>query len=121
MYSVVEIKGHQYKVNAGDLIDVQKLSEEAGSTVDFNDVLFVAGDNYIVGAPVIKGASVKAKVIHHDRDRKIRILKRRPRGWKRTKGHRQEYTCLLITEINDGNGNIIKIDASSKNAEKYLK
>lgn len=121
MYSVVEIGGHQYKVKAGDLIDVQKLDQENGATVELDKVLFVGGDNAIVGAPTVKGAKVTAKVVRQDRDRKIIVFKRRPGGYQRKNGHRQHYTALLVTEINDGNGNTSKIDAKSKLAEKYLK
>jgi large subunit ribosomal protein L21 len=121
MYGVVEISGHQYKVQAGDLIDVEKLAKDAGSTVELDQVLFIGGDKPAVGAPVVKGAKVTAKVIMHDRSRKLIVFKRRPGGYKRRNGHRQHFTALLITEINDGNGNVTKIDKASKNATKYLK
>lgn len=121
MYGIVEIAGHQYKVQAGDLIDVEKLSKEAGSTIALDQVLFIGGDKPLVGAPVVKGATVSAKVIMHDRSRKLIVFKRKPGGYKRRNGHRQHFTALLITEINDGAGNVAKIDANSKNAQKYLK
>lgn len=121
MYGVVEIAGHQYKVQAGDLIDVEKLTNEAGSTIELNQVLFIGGDKTIVGAPTVNGAKVTAKVIMHDRSRKIIVFKRKPGAYKRKNGHRQHFTALLITEINDGAGKVAKIDSASKNAQKYLK
>ena len=121
MYGVVEIAGHQYKVQAGDLIDVEKLAHEAGSTINLDQVLFIGGAKPVIGAPVVKGAKVTAKVLMHDRSRKLIVFKRKPGGYKRRNGHRQNFTALLITEINDGNGNVSKIDKASKNAEKYLK
>jgi large subunit ribosomal protein L21 len=121
MYGVVEIAGHQYKVQAGDLIDVEKLAQEAGSTVNLDQVLFIGGAKPVIGAPVIAGAKVTAKVIMHDRSRKIIVFKRKPGTYRRKNGHRQHFTALLITELNDGQGNVAKIDASSKNAQKYLK
>jgi large subunit ribosomal protein L21 len=121
MYGVVEIAGHQYKVQAGDLIDVEKLAHEAGSTVNLDQVLFIGGAKPVIGAPVVKGAQVTAKVIMHDRSRKIIVFKRKPGTYRRKNGHRQHFTALLITEVNDGQGNVTKIDASSKNAQKYLK
>ena len=123
MYGIVEIGGHQYKVQPGDLLDVQKLkNEEEGATVKLDKVLFVGGgDQALVGAPTVEGASVSAKVIRHDRSRKEIVFKRKPGGYQRKKGHRQEYTALVITELNDGNGNTVKIDKKSKAAEKYLK
>jgi large subunit ribosomal protein L21 len=121
MYGVVEIGGHQYRVQAGDVLDVQKLSDEAGSTLELDKVLFVGGDKALVGAPTVSGAKVTAKVIRHDRSRKIIIFKRKPGAYKRKNGHRQHYTSLLITEVADGQGNTAKIEADSKNAKKYLK
>ncbi len=121
MYGVVEIQGHQYKVQAGDLIDVEKLAKDAGSSVELDQVLFIGGDKPQVGAPTVKGAKVTAKVIMHDRSRKIIVFKRKPGAYKRKNGHRQHFTALLITEVNDGAGNVAKIDAASKNAQKYLK
>ena len=63
MYGVVEIAGHQYKVKAGDVIDVQKLSAEAGSDVTLDKVLFVGGEKTSVGTPNVAGASVTARVV----------------------------------------------------------
>ncbi len=120
MYGVVEIGGHQYKVKAGDLIDVQKLTEEAGNTVDFDKVLFVGGDKAVVGTPTVAGAKVTAKVVKHDRSKKLIIFKRKPGAYKKKNGHRQPYTALLITELADGQGNTDKIDPKSDTAKKYL-
>ena len=120
MYGVVEIAGHQYKVSAGDLIDVEKLLAESGAIIDLEKVLFVGGDKPQIGTPEISGAKISAKVIRHDRSRKIIVSKRKKGLYRRKNGHRQHYTALLITEINDGNGNINKIDPSSKQAEKFL-
>ena len=121
MYSVVEIAGHQYKVKAGDLIDVQKLSDEVGSEVTLEKVLFVGGEKTAVGTPVVEGATVKAKIIRTDRARKIIVFKRKPGLYKKKKGHRQHYTCLLITEIADGSGQTDKIGKDSPAAKKFLK
>lgn len=121
MYGVVEIAGHQYKVQAGDVLDVEKLTNEAGSTVEFDSVLFVGGEKPVVGLPTVSGAKVVAKVIRHDRSRKVIVFKRKPGAYKRKNGHRQHYTALLITEVSDGNGNVSKIDAASKEAKKFLK
>ncbi len=121
MYGVVEIKGHQYRVSAGDIIDVEKMTEDEGNTIELDDVLFVGGETPLIGFPTVDGANIKAKVVKHDKSRKLLMIRRRPRGWKKTKGHRQNYTCLLITEISDGKGNVDTIDSSSKNAQKFLK
>ena len=70
MYGVVEISGHQYRVKTGDLIDVQKLSNEVGTDITLDKVLFVGGENVSVGTPVVKGAKIKARVVKTDRARK---------------------------------------------------
>lgn len=121
MYGVVEIAGHQYKVQAGDVIDVQKLSAEVGSDVTLDKVLFVGGEKTSVGTPNVAGASVTAKVIRTDRSRKLLVFKRKPGMYKKRKGHRQHYTSLFITELNDGQGSTDKVDAKSDRAKKYLK
>lgn len=120
MYGVVEIGGHQYKVKPGDLIDVEKVNNEAGSMIEINDVLFIGGNSPVVGQPKVNGAVVKAKIIRHDRDRKVIVYKRKPAGRRVKTGHRQYFTALVITEINDGKGNIAKIDSDSAAAKKYL-
>jgi large subunit ribosomal protein L21 len=120
MYGVVEIGGHQYRVAPGSLLDVEKLTAEEGSTVDFDQVLFIGGDKPLVGAPTISGAKITAKVIKHDRDRKILVFKRRPGLWQKKKGHRQHFTSLVITEVSDGQGNSAKIDKNSEEAKKFL-
>lgn len=122
MYSVVEINGHQYKVVPGQVIDVEKLSEKSeGSVVQFDKVLFVNSSNPLVGLPFVSGAKVVAKVIRHDRSRKMIVLRRRPGKYYRKNGHRQHYTALFITELHDGKGAVEKVAQDNKNAAKYLK
>lgn len=99
MYGVVEIKGHQYRVQAGDLIDVQKMDAEVGSTVELDNVLFVGGDSPKVGTPVVEGAKVVAEVVRQARSRKVIVLKRKPGRYVTKNGHRQHYTALKIKEI----------------------
>jgi large subunit ribosomal protein L21 len=120
MYSIVEIGGHQYKVQAGDLIDVQKLDQAEGSDVTFDKVLFVGGDKTEVGAPVVAGATVTARVVRQGRSRKVIVFKRKPGLYKKKNGHRQPYTGLLITEIKTGSGSA-SIDKNSDLAKKFLK
>lgn len=124
MYGVVEVSGHQYKVQAGDVIDVQKLQAEVGTDFETDQVLFVSADTNgapQVGKPTVSGAKVKAKVIKQDKSRKLLVFKRKPGLYQKKRGHRTHYTALLITEIDNGQGQIEKIDASSAKAKKYLK
>jgi len=121
MYGIVEVSGHQYRVSAGDIIDVEKLVGDEGSELELDQVLFIGGEQPQVGLPLVGGAKVKVKVIRQARSRKIVVFKRKPGAYRRKNGHRQHYTGLLVTEILDGQGKSSKIDPSSKNAEKYLK
>lgn len=114
MYTIVEIKGHQYKLSAGDLIDVDLLEAEVGATVTFDKVLLVGGTKTIVGVPTVGGAKVTAKVVKQGRGRKFFVLKRKPGGRRVKNGHRQSYTGLLITEVNDGQGGVAKAEAKAK-------
>ena len=99
MYSVVEIKGHQYRVAEGDIIDVQKMDAEVGSSVELDQVLFVGGDTPKVGTPTVSGASVTAEVIRQARSRKVIVMRRSPGKYRKKNGHRQHYTALKITKI----------------------
>jgi large subunit ribosomal protein L21 len=122
MLGIVHINGHQYKVSPGQILDVEKMKNtDEGSKVDLSNVLMVIDDQSTVGAPYISGAKVVAKVVRHDRSRKLIIFKRRPGKYYKKNGHRQEFTTLLITEIHDGKGKIAKIENDNKNAKKYLK
>ena len=99
MYSVVEVKGHQYRVKEGDKIDVELMDVKEGETIVLDRVLFIGGDAPKVGAPVVAGATVTAKVIRHGRSRKFFVLKRKPGKYVKKNGHRQHYTCLQIEGI----------------------
>ena len=116
MYGIVEISGHQYKVKTGDLIDVEKLKTEVGKMIQF-DALFIGGETPRVGTPIIKGASVAAKVLKHDAGRKKTVFRRSPGHYRKKRGHRQEYTALLITKIDDGQGKVDKIDPEKQKKE----
>ncbi len=103
MFAVVEIGGRQYKVAPNAKIDVELLETEAGKPVKFNKVLLVSKDDKEVeiGMPYLKGATVEAKVVKHFKGEKIRVFKFTPKKrFKKTQGHRQNYTQLEITAIN---------------------
>jgi large subunit ribosomal protein L21 len=99
MYAVVEIKGHQYKVKTGDIIDVERIDAEVGASLDLDQVLFIGGDAPKVGTPSVAGAKVVATVKRQARSRKIIIFKRKPGNRQTKNGHRQHYTCLEIKDI----------------------
>ncbi len=101
MYALVEIKGKQYKAQEGDVLKVDKIDMETGSTIEFDTVLMVAdGDSTVVGKPYIEGAKVTAVLEDQVKGKKIMVFKfKRRKGYKRKQGHRQKYTQLLIKEI----------------------
>ena len=101
MFAVLKTGGKQYKVQAGDMLRVEKLAANAGDKVQFNDILMLGGDNTVVGAPLIAGAGVQAEVVDQIKGEKVIhfVKRRRKHGSKRTKGHRQKLTLVKITDI----------------------
>ena len=98
MKAVFVTGGKQYYVAEGDVIYVEKLNAEAGSTIKFDEVLFVDGK---AGNPTVKGASVECKVEKHGKEKKIIVFKYRPKKkYRKKQGHRQPYTKLVVTKIN---------------------
>ena len=101
MYAIIETGGKQIRVEAGQKIYVEKLEVEVGSVYTFDKVLLVADKSAKVGAPYVKGATVTAKVEKQGLGRKIRVFKYKSKANERkTHGHRQPYTCLVIEAIN---------------------
>lgn len=101
MYAVIETGGKQYKVQEGQFLDVEKLPQAVGETIELDRVLLVSDDEQVqVGRPFIEDAKVLATVARHDKHRKVIIFKYRPRKrYRRTKGHRQPFTRLRIDKI----------------------
>lgn len=101
MFAVLKTGGKQYKVQAGDVLRVEKLAAAAGDKVQFNDILMVGGDTPTIGAPFVAGAAVTAEVIDQIKaDKVIHFVKRRRKhSSQRTKGHRQQLTLLRVTEV----------------------
>lgn len=104
MQAVIQTGGKQYRVSEGDVLRVEKLDAEAGATLELSEVLLVSdGDNIRVGAPYVDGGKVTAEVSAHGRGDKIRVIKfKRRKKYRRTQGHRQDYTELKITGISAG-------------------
>ena len=98
MFAVLKTGGKQYRVQAGDVLRVEKLNAEAGDKVQFNDVLMIGAT---VGAPLVAGAAVQAEVIDTIKaDKVITYVKRRRKSSsQRTRGHRQQLTLLRVTEL----------------------
>ncbi len=105
-YAIIESGGKKYKVEPGDVIDVELLKAEVGSTVDIGRVLMLsADDGTTVGQPTVEGARVVAEVQEHGRDKKVVVFKYKPKTRYRVKrGHRQSFTRLAIKDIVTGQG-----------------
>lgn len=101
MYAIVDIAGQQFKVEQGQEIFVNRLSEEAGASVKFDQVLLIDEDGKVkVGTPVVKGANVDAKVMDHVRGDKVKVFKKKRRkGYQKESGHRQDLSKVLIEKI----------------------
>ena len=101
MFAVIKTGGKQYKVAMNDVILVEKHEVAAGDDVTFNEILMVGQDsNLTVGAPLVKGASVSAKVLDQAQADKVLIFKKNRRhNYRRKRGHRQLQTVLRITDI----------------------
>ena len=102
MYAVVRTGGKQYRLGVGDSVKVEKLSDEVGNIVELSQILMGSdGGEVKVGTPLVTGASVKAEIVGHGRNKKIRVFKmKRRKKYRRTQGHRQAFTQLKVTEIN---------------------
>ena len=101
MYAIIETGGKQVRVEVGQKIFVEKLEVEVGSTFTFDKVLLVADAKVSIGTPYVKGATVTAKVEKQGKSKKIRVFKYKNKANERkTIGHRQPYTCLVIEAIN---------------------
>jgi large subunit ribosomal protein L21 len=101
MYAVIKTGGKQYKVEQGATIRVEKLEGEAGTKLEFGDVLLVAdGENVKVGAPVVSGAKVVGEIVAQGRGDKLVVFKfRRRKAYRKRNGHRQAFTAVKITGI----------------------
>ena len=103
MYAIVEIAGQQFKIEKGKKIFVHRLDAENGKKVEFDKVLLIDDDGKInIGEPVIKDAVVEGMVLDHVRGDKVIVFKKKRRkGYKVTKGHRQNFTQVEILSINE--------------------
>ena len=101
MYAVIETGGKQYKVENGDIVFVEMLSDADDSTVDFKVVAVGGEDGLKIGTPYVDGASVTGKVLKTGKGKKITVMTYKPKkGEKRKMGHRQPYTKVQIEAIN---------------------
>ncbi len=101
MFAVFKAGGHQYRVSQGDQITVDFLDGKVeGDKIQFSDIMLVGGDQVVVGAPFVKGASIEAVVRKQTHNPKVLVFKfKRRKDYKRTRGHKQPVTVLEISGI----------------------
>jgi len=102
MYAIVETGGKQYRVQAGDQFNVEKLPGEVGSEVVLDRVLLIGGEETKVGTPYVEGARVKTVIVQQDKARKIFVFRYKPKkNIRKRYGHRQPFTRLQVIAIED--------------------
>ena len=109
-YAIIQTGGKQYKVEAGEILKIEKLPEtKPESKVDFNEILAYGDDvNIEIGTPIIKGAKVEADLIKNGKNRTVLIFKKRRRKNSRRKnGHRQQYSLIRVNKIYSKDGKLI--------------
>jgi len=101
MYAVIETGSKQYKVQPGDIIQIEKIETDPKQAVEMDRVLMVSKDDQVrVGTPIVEGVKVMGEVVAQDRDKKIIVFKYKKRkSYARIKGHRQSFTLLKIKEF----------------------
>ncbi|MFH1653053.1 MAG: 50S ribosomal protein L21 [Pseudomonadota bacterium] len=101
MYAIISTGGKQYKISEGEDLRIEKLAGEPGAVFNFDNVLMVNGGADIkIGTPLVEGAKVEAEILSHGRGKKIIVYKSKKRkGYRRTQGHRQDYTEVKIKKI----------------------
>jgi large subunit ribosomal protein L21 len=101
MYAIVDIGGQQFRAETGKILKVPLLQKEIGEKVEFDRILLLDDEKKIkLGQPLVKGAKISAKIVEHGRDKKVIIFKKKRRkGYKVKKGHRQNFTKIQIDTI----------------------
>jgi len=101
MFAVIKTGGKQYKVQEGEVLQVEKLNIEKGEKVKFEEVLLIEdGDMTQIGTPFVKSAAVEAVIVENFKDKKVIVFKKKRRKqYRKTKGHRQELTKIMIEQI----------------------
>jgi large subunit ribosomal protein L21 len=102
MYAVFQTGGKQFRAEPGSRLRIPSLEAEPGDVVSFDQVLLTGDgqEDVRVGTPVVEGASVKAEVLRHGRDRKVIVFKRKRRkGYRKKQGHRQGFTEIRVDEV----------------------
>jgi large subunit ribosomal protein L21 len=104
MYALIDMKGKQYKAEKGALLRMDRIDAEKGASLDFDSIMLISGDGtQKIGTPYIAGAKVTGTVEDQIKDTKVVVMKyKRRKNYKRTRGHRAQYTIVKVTDIIEG-------------------
>ena len=122
-FAVINTGGKQYKVTANDKLRIERLPEQEGKSVEFNEVLMINNNQEMeLGAPLIEGAKVEAKILKQTRNKTVLIFKKRRRQNSRRKnGHRQEFSLIRISKIFSKDGKVLsQAEKMSKPLKKEM-
>lgn len=115
MYAIIRAGGKQYTVRPGDTVRVAKMPKDLGAEFNMDEVLLVGGEKVHIGEPVLKGAKVSVIVVAQDRAAKVMVFKKKRRqGYRRTNGHRQDYTELFVQSIEAPGGQTMKAETKAQ-------
>jgi len=115
MYAIIKTGGKQYKVQAGDVIQVDKIDKTLGTEFDISDILLVGGEKTHVGTPLLTGAKVTAVITKQAKTRKIFVFKKKRRhGYRKFQTHKQDFTELFIKVITSPDGKSVKSEELPK-------
>lgn len=111
MYAIIRSGGNQFKAEPGKTLRVNRLGTELGKEFDIDEVLFIGGDNAVVGNPTVAKAKVRVVVTQHGREEKVLILKKKRRkGYRRTRGYRADFTDLFVLAVTGPDGKSVKAE-----------
>lgn len=113
MYAIIKTGGKQYKVQAGDVLQIEKLDNDLGSEFTISEVLMVGGDKALIGTPLVKNALVTVVVTKQARTRKVFVFKKKRRqGYRKFGTHKQDFTEIFIKSITTPDGKVFKTDST---------
>ncbi|MFW5996570.1 MAG: 50S ribosomal protein L21 [Verrucomicrobiota bacterium] len=106
MYAIISLQGRQYKIENGSVLDVNRLPQQAGETMEMDNCILALRDDdgsFKTGTPALQDASVQLDIVEHFQDNKVTAFKmKRRKRYRRTKGHRQALTRIKVAQINSG-------------------
>lgn len=111
MYAIIKTGGKQYKVQAGDVLQIEKLDQDLGSEFNIDQILMIGGDKAHVGTPIVKNAKVTVVVTKQARTKKVIVFKKKRRqGYRKFATHKQDFTEIFVKSITSPDGQVSKTD-----------